>query len=259
MDAPLFLETTHPAPSIDALASAMPVPGMGVLPINAFIIHADEPVLVDAGLPALATPFLEALSTRLDLADLRWIWLTHADADHLGALDAVLEAAPQARIVTNFLGMGKLMMQRPIDPARFHLVHPGQALDVGDRELLATVPAVYDAPETMGLFDPRTRALFSSDCFGALLDAPALDAGAVDDEVLERGLVTWAGVDAPWLSLLTADALFAALEPLRRFAPEVILSAHLPPARGMTERLTALLEAARHGAQGSDQAALGAA
>jgi flavorubredoxin len=41
-------------------------------------------------------------------ADVRWIWLTHPDRDHTGALFDLLEAAPQARLVTTFLGAGIL-------------------------------------------------------------------------------------------------------------------------------------------------------
>ena len=33
-------------------------------------------------------------------------WLSHTDADHIGNLVAVLERAPRAQVVTNFLGMG---------------------------------------------------------------------------------------------------------------------------------------------------------
>jgi glyoxylase-like metal-dependent hydrolase (beta-lactamase superfamily II) len=76
----------------------------------------------------------------IDPADLRWIWITHMDFDHIGNLAAVLELAPQARVVTNYLGMGKMgLIGLPQD--RAWLLNPGQSLDVGDRRLHALRPA----------------------------------------------------------------------------------------------------------------------
>lgn len=236
----------------------MPIPGLGVLPVSCHVIAAAQPVLVDTGLPALADDTIAALSSILDPADLRWIWLTHCDADHLGALPALLELAPHARIVTSFLGMGKLGMRFAVPPERMHLINPGQALDVGDRRLVAFSPPSYDAPETMGLFDPRSRVLFSSDCFGALLPEMVDDAAAVDPGALAVGLVTWATIDAPWLCGLPERSLATAIEPLRAFGADLVAGAHLPPARGMFETLAGHLLSARAAPRfvGPDQRAL---
>ncbi len=74
----------------------------------------------------------------------------------------MLELAPNARIVTTYLGMGKLGIQGfPVE--RVYLLNPGQSLDVGDRTLQALTPPSYDAPETTALFDNKTRTLFSAD------------------------------------------------------------------------------------------------
>jgi hypothetical protein len=37
------------ASGIDVVTSTFPVPGFGVVPINAFVLHGPEPVLVDTG------------------------------------------------------------------------------------------------------------------------------------------------------------------------------------------------------------------
>lgn len=92
---------------VHRLTAYAPLPGLGLLPVNAFLIHAAEPVLVDTGLAAQRESFLQALGGVIDPADLRWIWVTHMDADHIGNLQAVLDAAPEARLVTTYLGMGK--------------------------------------------------------------------------------------------------------------------------------------------------------
>lgn len=241
----------------DLLQSYAPLPGLGVLPINAYLLHAREPVLVDTGVSALQDDFMRGLRQLIDPADLRWIWITHADADHVGNLRAVLAEAPHARIVTNYLGVGKLGLQQ-IPLQRTYLLNPGQALDVGDRLLLAHRPPVYDAPETMSLFDARTRQLFSSDCFGAVMEHPFERASAIPAADLHAGLTLWSSIDAPWLAQLNRDQLAGAVRQLRELSPRMILGSHLPPAAGISDALFDCLIAAREAPPfvGPDQAAL---
>jgi len=241
-----------------ALPAWCPLPGMGVLPMNSFLIRGAQPTLVDAGPSPLADDLLAQLGTLVDLDDLRWIWLTHTDPDHVGAVDKLLAAAPRARVVTTFLGVGKMGLHRPLPPERPWLVNPGQRLDIGDRSLVALRPPVYDAPETIAAFDPTTRALFSADCFGALLHGPADTAGAVPAGDLRDGMLTWASIDAPWLEDLREDGYGRALEAVRRLEPTHVLGGHLPPAEGLVGRLLENLAAARGrpGFVGPDQAAV---
>lgn len=257
MNAPRMLAATRVAPDTHLLPSWMPVPGLGMLAVNAGLIDGPEPVLVDTGLAALREDFLATLSSVIEPARLRWIWITHTDPDHIGNLAAVLALAPQARVATNFLGMGKLgLLQLPAD--RVHLLNPGQSLSVGDRELRAVQPPVYDAPESMGLFDCRSGALFSADCFGAVLPAPAAAAADVPTDTLREGMALWAGVDAPWLGEID-PALFAArLMAVRALEPDIVIGSHLPPARGMLHTLLHNLTLARTrpAFRGPDQAAL---
>jgi len=257
MNTPTMFETRRVAPDIDLLAAYMPVPGYGVIPINAYVIHGPEPVLVDTGLAALRAEFLAALAGVVDPAALRWIWITHTDADHVGNLQAVLERAPDARVVTTYLGMGKMgMLGLPVE--RAYLLNPGQSLAPDGRRLEAVVPPSYDAPETTGLYDARTGALFSADCFGALLAEPAESVDAIAAEALREGMVGWAAVDAPWLALVNDKAMATATAEVRRLQPEVVLSSHLPPARGIADTLLAHLDEARGAPrfEGPDQAAL---
>jgi flavorubredoxin len=258
MDVPTLFEPRRAAPDTDVLPAYTPVPGLGILPVNAYLIDAAEPVLVDTGLRALGSVFVDELRTRIDLDDLRWIWITHADPDHIGALARLLDEAPNARLITTYLGMGKLDMMMPIPLERVYLLNPGQRLDVGDRQLEALRPPAFDAPETTACFDTKTGALFSADAFGALLSEPAEDAASIPAPALANGQIFWGTVDAPWLHLVAADALEGALQAIRTIAPSIVLSSHLPPAEGMLEVLLANLSAIRTAPQfiGPDQADL---
>lgn len=251
-EAARIIEDTH------RLTAYAPLPGLGLLPVNAFVIRAMEPVLIDTGLAAQRESFMQALSGVIDPADLRWIWVTHMDADHIGNLQAVLDAAPEARLVTTYLGMGKAgLLGLPLE--RCHLLNPGQSLQVGDRELLAVKPPVFDAPETTGLLDRRSGTLFSSDSFGALLQETAEDAEQVAAPALREGMRLWASVDAPWLQVIDEDKFQASVDALADLKPARLLSSHLPPASGrMLEALVSNLKdaPAQPAFVGPDQAQL---
>ncbi len=131
--------------------------------------RTEQPVVVDTGLSTDDKDFVSWLSDAIDPVDVRWIWLTHPDRDHTGGLHDLLEAAPQARVVTTFIGVGILGTERPLPMDRVCLLNPGQQLDVGDRTLSGLRPPLFDNPATVDVVDHRTGALFSSDCFGAPL------------------------------------------------------------------------------------------
>lgn len=245
MNTPQMFDAVSVAPQTSVLPAYMPLPGLGVLPVNTFLIHGSEPILIDTGLAALRDEFLAALARSIDPEDLRWIYITHTDADHIGNLGRVLDLAPKARVVTTYLGMGKLSMLQPVPPDRVYLLNPGQSLVTGDRSLRAFKPASFDAPETTGFVDSRTGVMFSSDSFGAVLTAPQQAALDIASDELRQGMATWASVDAPWLHRYSEGALEQALEPVTAHNPELVLSSHLPPAARMTEVLLGNLRAAR--------------
>ncbi|MFJ8107087.1 MBL fold metallo-hydrolase [Streptomyces sp. NPDC096132] len=249
-------------PDLRVLNDSIEVPGIGHLPVNAFVLLAAEPVVVDTGLGLPDRDFLETVGSVLDPADVRWIWLTHPDRDHTGGLYDLLTAAPGARVVTTFLSVGLLSCERPLPLDRVRLINPGQTLDVGDRTLTAYRPPLYDNPGTVAFFDDRSGTCFSSDCFGGPMPSAELarsdDVREIDAEELRTAQLLWATVDSPWVENVDHEKFLAGFEPLREREPELILSTHLPPARGLSGTLIDRLGAAAGAPAfvGPDQAAL---
>ncbi len=232
------------AADIEVLTSNFPIPGYGLVPVNAFVIKGSEPVLVDTGAAVTSKEFMPALRSVIDPADLRWLWLTHTDYDHMGCLHQLLAENPQLRVITTFLGMGIMSLFDPLPMDRVYLVNPGEKITVGNRTLTAVRPPVFDNPSTTGFYDDKTGVLFSSDCFGALLQTIPHSAAEISDSDLRDGQVFWASVDSPWLHKVERGALAVELDVIRKMAPKMVLSSHLPPAPGhMTERLLASLTA----------------
>lgn len=219
-------------PGIDVVPSAVELPNLGSLMINAFVLHGPEPVLVDAGVVAERDDFVAALRTVIDPADLRWLWLTHTDFDHIGAIAALLSESPHLRVVTSFGGVGIMGLFDPLPMDRVHFINPGETLALPDRTLTAVRPPSFDNPITTGFHDDRTNALFSSDCFGALLAELPQDAAELSEAELRSGQVLWTSIDSSWLHKADPDVLARDLDHIRRFEPSVVLSSHLPPAPG---------------------------
>jgi flavorubredoxin len=253
------MNTYTAAPDVDVVTSTATVAGFGQLAINAFVIHAEEPVLVDTGAVIESDEFLSALRTVIDPADLRWIWLTHTDFDHIGSLHRLLEENERLRVITSFLGVGIMGLAAPLPMDRVYLVNPGQRVNVGDRTLTAVRPPAFDNPITTGLRDDRSGIFFSSDCFGAMLDEVPESAEDISEEALRQGQVFWATVDSSWLHTVDRAVFASELDRIRALNPTMVLSSHLPAAKGSSlERLLGALAAVPDAPPfvGPDQAAL---
>jgi hypothetical protein len=236
------MDKPHQAMSgVEVLPAHFPIPGMGFLPVNAFVIKAKEPVLVDTGMGIDSEEFMRALESIIDPQDLRWVWLTHDDADHMGNIQKVLEAAPSARLAANSLAVLRMSTAWPVPMHRVYWLNPGGSIRVGDRELTAVRPPMFDNPTTIGVYDNKSEAFFSADFFGAIIPSPAQNADDVTEGDLAKGIISWASADSPWVHMVNPGGFIKALDRIRQIGPKIIFSAHLPPAWGKTEQLLELI------------------
>jgi glyoxylase-like metal-dependent hydrolase (beta-lactamase superfamily II) len=227
MDAPY-----QGAPDVHVFPVNLPLPGVGVLPINAYLLMAEEPVLIDTGIGVDTDDFIDAVSTVVDLDQLKWIWLTHDDADHTGSIRRVMELAPNARLVTHGMSAMRMSTWWPVPLDRVHAIRAGDDLHVGDRTLTAVAPPLFDNPMSIGLLDRSTGALFSVDAFGAILPEATQDAADVPPEALAGGMVGWATSDSPWAHVTDRAKFGVVLDRVREIQPRRIFSSHLPAASG---------------------------
>lgn len=238
------METPYQAgPDVHVLPTSVPIPGVGVLPVNAYVLLSGEPVLVDTGMGSDGDAFVDALASIVDPRELRWVWLTHDDADHTGNIARVFELAPRARLVTHAFSALRMASWWPVPLDRVHAIRVGDRLPVGDRTLRAVAPPLYDNPMSTGFIDEATGTLFSVDSFGALLPESTQDAAEVPRDALAGGMQAWAMADSPWAHLVDRQRFAAVLDGVRRLEPTRILSSHLPAANGTSlERFLEVLE-----------------
>lgn len=227
------------------LPTHLPIPGVGNLLVNAFVLLSEEPVLIDTGLGIDGEAFAAALESVISPRDLRWIWLTHDDADHTGNIQTVMELAPQARLATHALGALRMSTWWPVPLDRVHALTLEQRLGVGDRVLRAIRPPVFDNPMSIGIYDESTGTFFSVDSFGALLPEVTEDAAEVPEDALIQGMVAWATFDTPWTHLVDEDRFEVVLDGVRELEPNRVLSSHLPSASGSIEGFLKVLRSLR--------------
>lgn len=162
------------------------------------VIGGKEPVLVDTGAPVFRDDYLETAFSLVERADVRWVFLSHDDRDHSGNIMQVLEACPNARLVTNLVGVGRMTEEFDLPFDRLYLVNDGDTFDVGDRTLAAIRPPYYDSPATRGLWDASTSVYFASDAFGAVVQEEREDVGDVPPDVDTEGFNWFQPGQQPW-------------------------------------------------------------
>ncbi len=227
---------------IEVLSTPHLIPGEGLLTINAFVIKATEPVLVDTGIEMDSEEFMSILDSIIDPQDLKWVWLTHDDADHSGNIQKVMDVATNARLVMHAVAMLRMGTAWKVPIDRVYLLNPGESISVGDRKLTAVRPPLFDNPSTIGIYDNKSEVFFSVDSFGAIL--PSLGPHDVDEfqEVdLVKGMNTWTKADTPWVHTLEPNKFSQELDKIRQMAPKMILSTHLMTSRRKTEQFLKIL------------------
>ena len=244
LEAPRQLPAEPVTGGWSVLPAWVPLPGLGALPINTFVLAGREPMLVDTGIAALGDDFIDAVARTIDLADLRWILLSHADPDHTGNLARILSLAPDAQVLTGFLAKAKLELLG-METGRFRVLGPGETIDLGDRTLHPLRPPYYDAPETLGFYDDQADVLYAVDSFGAPLPAPVPTLGDASEAELLAGMATWSALDAPWLASLDPAIRARSLAAVARLDPAVVLGAHLPVAHDAALLARLVAEACR--------------
>lgn len=219
-------------PDLSVLPSILPIPDLGDQPVNGFLLRGTEPLLVDTGMPVDRGDFIEALWSLIDPADLRWIAVTHDDRDHTGAVTALLDAAPQAKLITNGISLTRLTEEFSIPKERVVTANPGNRLKIADRELSFYRPPTFDSPGTLAIFDHADGTLFSSDSFGTVLKNYAQHLSDIPEEEFFAGFDVLNRAIAPWTALVDVRKFQETVRTLAALRPARLLSGHGPTVEG---------------------------
>ncbi|RPI20787.1 MAG: MBL fold metallo-hydrolase [Actinobacteria bacterium] len=228
-----FLETEKIAPDTYVLRQLF---GEGFGPVgihvNSMVITGAEPVIVDTGPALTRAAWLEHAFEVVDPADVRWIFLSHDDGDHTGNLHQVLEAAPNATLVSNWFGFERMSLDHEVPLRRMRWINDGESFHVGDRDLVAVLPPVFDSPTTRGLFDPRTGVYWAGDAFGSPVTHEVTDVTELDPGFYRDAFVSLQRMISPWLRWVDPARYRTILDRVAGLGATTLASAHGVTLRG---------------------------
>ena len=211
--------------------------GPGVfLPVNTMVIRGAEPIVVDTGAPIHRESVLDQVFSLVEPEDVRWIYLSHDDGDHTGALHHLLEVCPNATLVVNFFITERLALEKALPLDRMIWLGPGDALDAGDRKLHLVVPPIFDGPTTRALFDEKTRVLWSVDSFASLTPATGYEVDDIPTEMYDDTFRLLNSLISPWHQWLDETKYAAHVGRLTSLDLTATASAHGPVLRGAAIR-----------------------
>ena len=210
--------------------------GEGLAPtavyVNSMVIAGAEPVIVDTGPAVARDDWMNDVFSVVDPQDVRWIFLSHDDADHVGNLQETLDLCPRATLVTNMFTVERMSSDYLLPLHRARIVNDGDRFTAGDRELMAVVPPTFDSPTTRGLLDTRTGVYWGVDSFGTPVPSEITDVAELDTDFYQAGFLELNRMLSPWHRWLDSRKYGTHLDRVRSLRASVVASAHGPALRG---------------------------
>src|SRR6186713_2960649 len=140
------------------------LPGAGQFNFNQYLVVDDDPLLFHSGLRRMFPLVREAVAAVMPVDRLRYVGLSHFEADECGAMNEFLAVAPQAVPVC-----GRIAAMVSVDDVadrKARALADGETLVVGRHRLTwLDTPHVPHAWECGFMFDETTRTLLCGDLF----------------------------------------------------------------------------------------------
>jgi flavorubredoxin len=142
---------------------------------NAYLVRgSDKTALLDGVDPTMQDILLTQLAR---VPHIDYVISHHTEQDHSGAIPAVLEKYPEAKLICTPRAQGMLVDHLHVLPERIQTVKDGESISLGDRKLTFIHTPWVHWPETMVTYLPEDKILFTCDFFGSHLATSDLYAG----------------------------------------------------------------------------------
>lgn len=128
------------------------------------------------------------------LPELRHVFVTHTETPHSAGLGRILDHYPDVEVHGDVIDLHLVFPQHR---GRFHMMDPGDSLDLGGTEFVAVEAVLRDMAYTRWGFDTRGRTLFPGDGFAYSHYHEVGHCGALAEEAV--------GLDLPDMTALFAD------------------------------------------------------
>lgn len=133
---------------------------------NAYLIVDEKVALIDTVKSPFSEELLDRIREIIDPANIDYLISNHVEMDHSGAIPAVMQAAPNAIIVTSDPNGLKGLRMHYGSSYQYQQIKSGDSLSLGKRSLSFVGTPMLHWPDNMVTYCPEEKILFSNDAFG---------------------------------------------------------------------------------------------
>lgn len=188
---------------------------------NSYLIMDEKVTLVDTVKYYLFEEMLERIKSVIDPQKIDYLVINHVEMDHAGSLLKLIEAAPNAEIVTS--SKGKRGLEKHFNREfKCLIVDSGEELNLGSYSLQFYHTPMVHWPDSMVTYIPENKLLLPNDAFGQHIASPE----RFDDELgwdllKEEAAKYYANIVLPY-----GDQVKKALEALSQLDIDMIAPSH---------------------------------
>ena len=186
---------------------------------NAYLIVDEKVCLVDTVKAPFANELLERISQIIDPAKIDYIVCNHTEPDHSSALPAIMEKAPQAKVVLTAQGKDSIIKHyhKEYD---FQVVKEGDVLDLGRNKLHFLTMSMLHWPDSMASYLDGEEILFSNDAFGQhICTSNRFDDENEISEIMDEAAKYYANILMPYTRLISKAVDKTGSVPIKMIAP----------------------------------------
>jgi len=173
---------------------------------NSYLIQEEKTVLIDTVDHKFSHEFVQKLEMEIDLKQIDFIVINHAEEDHAGALAVLLEKIPGTPIYCTENAIDSITGHHHHPEWNFNIVKTGDSLDLGNgKQLIFIETPMLHWPDSMMTYMTGDAVLFSNDAFGQHYCDERLFNDEVDQsELMDQCLRYYANILTPFSPLVTA-------------------------------------------------------
>lgn len=171
---------------------------------NSYLIQEEKTVLIDTVDHRFSQQFIQNLEMEIDLKQIDFIVINHAEEDHAGALGALLEKIPNTPIYCTKAAIDSITGHHHHPEWNFNVVKTGDTIDIGNGKALIFVEApMLHWPDSMMTYITEDAILFSNDAFGQHYCDERLFNDEVDqNELMDQCLRYYSNILTPFSPLV---------------------------------------------------------
>ena len=169
---------------------------------NSYLVRDEKTAVIDTVWAPFDKEYVDNLAAEVDLREIDYVIVNHAETDHSGALPELMRRIPDVPIYCTANGVKSLSGHYHQD-WDYHVVKTGDRLNLGSRELVFVEAPMLHWPDSMFCYLTEDNILFSNDAFGQHYATERLFNDEVDQcELAAEALKYYANILTPFSKLV---------------------------------------------------------